>query len=648
MIELQKLTLDGWLSYDKATFKLNNPGITRIHGEIGSGKSAILEAIFYLLFGKTLRGKESVDNLVNKILQQGYDIALWYTLDTIPYAVREIRGRANHGLYFYKYSKDLRGKSDPETRKIILETLGMSADDFRSIAFLGQRQTQLLVEGKPAERAHAIIDIFSLNKYDELITGCDVDLKEAVQEKKNLAADSERYAQELENLENSLLDDVTLEDVDPRDLPILEDKIDTVVKKISKIRRMAEQVQNIITKVSMLDEQRQHARKLSIEIKKLKEERARYNKPDSDITEIEDALDELQQEYASIKHKLTHATNEIKNAKAMTNLCPINAERCPVNVPLENKEAVIKKFTSHAKKAQEEGQIIDKEISKAKRTIQLIKTCETIEAAIEEKKDSIRQAQNVELEKININDEKNKFQKYKDTIDHGNKKLNELMNARTELKTTLAVTQERRSIQEKINVALAEKEKAVIDLKTQVNAKSVEAQYLAGALSIFKKMKMYKIDLVLQLLNVHLKDVLEKISNEEYKAEFVSQRTGSNKKKKLDKIGILVYDSYKVIPIELCSEGQATEVGLAVLLSTWKTANSISQKGVSSLWLDEVFGPLNEEIIHRIFDTVIEIAKELGATSIKVISHRDLDSRLFDYFWDLKRIDGITTVRSTT
>jgi DNA repair exonuclease SbcCD ATPase subunit len=158
-------------------------------------------------------------------------------------------------------------------------------------------------------------------------------------------------------------------------------------------------------------------------------------------------------------------------------------------------------------------------------------------------------------------------------------------------------------------------------------------------------MKMYNIDLVLQLLNSHLKEILEKISNEEYKAEFISQRTGSDKKKKLDKIGILVYDSYKVLPIEVCSGGQATEVGLAVLLSTWKTANSISQKGVASLWLDEVFGPLNEEIINRIFDSVVEIANELGATSIYIISHRDLDSRLFDYFWDLEREDGITNTK---
>jgi len=644
MIELRKLKLDGWMSYDKATFKLNNPGITRINGKIGSGKSAILEAIFYLLFGKTLRGKESVDNLINKILNKGYDIKLWFKLDGIPFAIREVRGRVNRGLYFYKHDKDLRGKSDPETRKIILKTLKMTSDDFRSIAFLGQRQTQLLVEGKPAERARAIVDIFALNKYDELINDCDADLKEAVQEKKVLAEDLERYTKELENLESSLLDDDDYDEIDPDDLVALENKIDAIAKKISKIRTLSEQVQAIITKAGMLDEQRQRVLKLSLEIKKLKAERAKHKKPDADLTEIEELLDELQEAHADAVHNLNRSKKEIANAKAMTNACPVNSKTCPVNVPLDNKEAIITKFTKKAKRADTEGQEIEKDIKKAKKTKNLIKTYTALDLAIKNKQDAITEVQDAELGDVDIPSEKKKLKKYKRSIEKGNEKVSELINERTEIKSALAVSEEKKSIREKVNEALADKEQAVIDLKEEVNKKSIEAQYLAGALAVFKKMKMYKIDLVLQLLNSHLKEILEKISNEEYKAEFISQRTGSDKKKKLDKIGILVYDSYKVLPIELCSGGQATEVGLAVLLSTWKTANSISQKGVSSLWLDEVFGPLNEEIINRIFDSVVEIANDLGATAINIISHRDLDSRLFDYFWDLKRIDGITEV----
>jgi len=644
MIDLQKLKLDGWMSYDKVTFKLNNPGITRINGKIGSGKSAILEAIFYLLFGKTLREKETVDNLVNKILNKGYDIKLWFNLEGAHYAIREIRGRPKRGLYFYRHDKDLRGKSDPETRKIIVQTLGMTSDDFRSIAFLGQRQTQLLVEGKSADRARAIVDIFSLNKYDEIITECDEDLKGAVQDKKIQAADLERYAAELESLENSLLDDEDYKEVDPKDLIILEHKIDTIAKKISKIRALSAHIQTIITRAATLSEQRQRVRNLHIEIKKLQNARKKYGKPDANLSEIEDMLDDLQQEHAKATHDLNRAKKEIKNAKAMTNTCPINNKGCPVKVPLKNKEATITKFATHAKQAEKDEQALEKSIQKAKKTKNLIREYEAIESAIKSKQVAVTTIQATELEKVDIKEEKKKLKKYTNGIITGNTKLDSLIHERTELKSALAVSEEKKSIREKIDSALEAKEQAVVALREQVAEISVEAQYLAGALAVFKKMKLYKIDLVLQLLNTYLKEILKKISNNEYKAEFISQRTGSNKKKKLDKIGILVYDSHKVLPIEVCSGGQATEVGLAVLLSTWKTANSISQKGVSSLWLDEVFGPLNEEVIDRVFDSVLEVAHDLGATSINIISHRDLDSRLFDHFWDLDRTDGITNV----
>jgi DNA repair exonuclease SbcCD ATPase subunit len=208
------------------------------------------------------------------------------------------------------------------------------------------------------------------------------------------------------------------------------------------------------------------------------------------------------------------------------------------------------------------------------------------------------------------------------------------------------VAQEKQALRDKVNKALEEKERAIAALRQQITKKTIDIQYLAGALAVFKKMKMYKIDLVLQFLNMHMKEILEKISDGVYRAEFVSQKRTADKKRTLDKIGILVYDSYKVLPIELCSGGQSTEVGLSVLLSVWKTANSISQKGVSSLWLDEVFGTLDEEIINRVFDSVIDIIKSMGTISVKIISHQELDSRLFDHFWNVSLIDGISNIRT--
>ena len=157
---------------------------------------------------------------------------------------------------------------------------------------------------------------------------------------------------------------------------------------------------------------------------------------------------------------------------------------------------------------------------------------------------------------------------------------------------------------------------------------------------------MAKIDVVLDLLNANTQEILARISGGELKAEFTSSRVSADKKTLLDKIDILVADSNKQMPINMWSGGQITQVGLAVLLGTFKTAAQISDKRVSMLWLDEPFGPLDDETVDAVFAAIIDTAKELKASSIKIISHKKLDARLRDHLWEIDIEDGISNFTS--
>lgn len=646
MIILRRLWLDGWLSYNKAEFSLDKRGITRIAGDVGSGKSAIPEAIFYLLFGKTLRGKDSVNDLANKVLDNGYEISIEFSVGDNDYKVKEIRGRPKSGVYFYTNGAKTPGKTDPDTRKRIVKALGMSADDFRSIAFLGQRQTQLLVEGKPAERGKAIVDIFSLNRYDEIIKRCETDIKEAIEDKKTLEENLERFTGELEHLENSLANGPEeCDEVSQKDLENVDKKITEVSNKISKIRKLASAVREVIAKAKAIKEQKRRLTQLTAEIDTLKEALAKKNRPTESIEELDDLIEALQEDYAEIQNTVRRARRSIEKAKEMDNTCPVTKEDCPVNIPVDKRTETIKKNKKKLSSASEQLRDVEKELEDRKGSRREAKEYATQKERIALKKAAIGDIKKTVQKVGDISAEKKKLEKYEQGISEGDERLTKLIGQRTEVRASLAVAEERRAMQEKIDAALDEKEEAIEELKKQVTDKSIEVQYLSGALAVFKKMKMYKIDLVLQLINENLKEILEQISDGEYKAEFVSQKKTADNKKTIDKIRVLVYDSHKVIPIELCSGGQATEVGLSVLLSTWKTANSISNKGVSSLWLDEVFGPLNEDIVNRTFDAVIDVANSLGAMSVNIISHRDLDPRLFDYCWEIKRKNGISSAK---
>lgn len=200
MITVKTLHLDGWLSYDKATIQLDTPGIVAIKGETGSGKSAIFEAVYYLLYGDTIRKKSSVTHLPNKILNNGYDISLEFDIDGACYRIQEIRDRENAGLHLYKgKNRDLISEKDPrDTRKKLVEIMNMEKDEFQSIAFVGQQQASILLSGTSNKRGALITLIFGLKKYDDYVEASYSDYKSLCSKKEALDRSINQQLQEIE------------------------------------------------------------------------------------------------------------------------------------------------------------------------------------------------------------------------------------------------------------------------------------------------------------------------------------------------------------------------------------------------------------------------------------------------------------------
>jgi len=646
MIDLKHLSLDGWMSYDVADIDLSTEGITRIQGDIGAGKSAVLEAIYYLLFGKTFRGKDSVNSLINKILQGGYEISLSVAIDGVDYLIKEIRDRPNKGLYFYAGDTDNRGKTDPETRKKIVQTLGISHTDFCAIAFLGQRQSQHLVEGTPGERAKTLIDVFGLERYDDAIKDCKTDYEASKKELQSLEENLKTYQEEFSALEDSLTADYG--EIDEGEYEKtgndIDSKIHDVEERLSKITALSDKVKRTVYIFEAEEQQRNNAKKLNKEIKQLKGELDKLPKPER-RKDLETRLRELQRNITTINNSLDDADNKISEAKKLTNTCPIISEECPVQIPKKHSALIIENCKSKKKKLSEEVAIYATDVQTCNTNLQSARYYAEIENKLNTKEESLAGIPKATSPE-DIEEQKDKLTKYENSLAAGRDKLKQLQKKNLEIHSALAVAKNQKELLAKMEQAINAKEDAIEQLTQKVKNKVKENRYLYAAILVFNKIKMYKIDLVLELLNKYLDEILTEISSGEYKAEFASYKTSEDKKKTLDKVNITVYDSNKALPIELCSGGQSTEVGLAVLLATWKTANSISNKGVSSLWLDEVFGPLHENIINNVFDSVISVVSELGTNSIKIITHRDLDERLFDNFWYISIKDGISTIET--
>jgi exonuclease SbcC len=647
MLELTKLKLDGWLSYDTAVLKLNSPGVTLIHGKIGSGKSAIFEAIFYLLFGKTLRDKDSVNSLVNKLLGNGYDISLELQIDGIEYRIQEIRGRPGKGLAFFKAGKTRVGASDNETRKIIQEELGISPSEFRSIAFFGQKQSHTLLEGTPGERATALVDIFGLDKYDAAVKRCADLIKQGNIKGQELTKEAENVDKEVENLEELLENNYNIDEnavkAKQEKLEKVSEFIQIVEKKLEKLAKIAEKSRSKVQKATILAKQAERTTTLEAELAKLRSTLMNNDWPDAPADELEEALEELRQTRARYSSILIGNKNELEKVEKNENVCPVNQAACPVNIPQNFRKKTIETCKDNMSKADKEIVKIDKDTEETKNSLKRAKKREEITFEVQTKASLLKQLGHEEPP--NVKEEEEHIEKAEQAIEKGNIKLREHKDLQNSLRVDITVYEKTKVLEKNVKNSIAKNEENRAKIQGKVAENSLELRYLAAALSIIKKAKMYRIDMVLQLLNQYVNEILDEISYSVYKAQFVSQQSDATGSRLLDKIGILVSDPYKTIPIELCSGGQSTEVGLAVLLGTWKAAYALSTKAVSSMWLDEVFGSLDQETVDRVFQSVVNVAQELGTHSIKIVSHRELDPRLFNNIWHIEMENGLSEIR---
>lgn len=188
-MKLSSLKLENFRQHENSFIEFND-GITIISGENGSGKSTVLEAICWIIYGlDAVRGTK--------------DSILW---NKAP-AKSKVRGELNFSLdgEIYKiirtldkaevYINDvLSASSTGETTKYLTEKLGMTLDEFYNTYFTRQKELNFLKTLKPIERRKFISHVLGYDKIKQA--------QEKVRtEKNNLLREIEGFKQGLENIE---------------------------------------------------------------------------------------------------------------------------------------------------------------------------------------------------------------------------------------------------------------------------------------------------------------------------------------------------------------------------------------------------------------------------------------------------------------
>jgi exonuclease SbcC len=175
-----KLTIQGLYSYKEKQVidfeKLTSNHLFGIFGAVGSGKSSILEAIMFVLYGESerLNAKDNryynMMNLQSEVLSiefeclTGKNSQEHYRFEFKAKRKKTFEQVDSQGRKTYKWSADKQTWEATEQKSE--EILGMKYEHFKNTVIIPQGKFRDFIEKKPTDRTEMLQEIFQLHQFD--------------------------------------------------------------------------------------------------------------------------------------------------------------------------------------------------------------------------------------------------------------------------------------------------------------------------------------------------------------------------------------------------------------------------------------------------------------------------------------------------
>lgn len=154
-------------------------GVFGIFGDTGSGKSTILDAIHFALYGEIDRVPKSFNDCIN-YRSDGARVTFDFEITTegVRHAYRVTRERKRKNgttkAYLYEFSDEGKQRAIAEgTREVderVERIIGLSFADFKTCIALPQGDFATLVKSTTADRVKLVARLFNLEKYGERLS----------------------------------------------------------------------------------------------------------------------------------------------------------------------------------------------------------------------------------------------------------------------------------------------------------------------------------------------------------------------------------------------------------------------------------------------------------------------------------------------
>ena len=283
------LKLKNFFSYQDAALDFRGLHTACICGANGAGKSSLLEAITWAVWGKSRAGLE------DEVIHGGaIDVRVDFTLKSNQQVYRIIRGRSRGqggSLEFQLETEQgfisLTGKGLKATQDIIIDYLKLDYETFINSAYLRQGQADAFMLRKPADRKQVLAGLLKLDQYEIL--------------SEQAKAEAKEYQGQAKHIEQNLAG-LTL-DLQQREMFTLElARVETIISQLQAAQKQDEQ------QLLVLKEQ-QHLRHGWFQSLEVRQQQAAAHQQDGD---------RYQQEVNEAKDRRSHLQGLLDRATEIT------------------------------------------------------------------------------------------------------------------------------------------------------------------------------------------------------------------------------------------------------------------------------------------------------------------------------------------
>jgi len=285
---LRRIQLTNFRQYHRETLIFQD-GITGVVGRNGAGKSSILEAVLWCLFGnRAARTSKEGIKRQGASPAEPCSVELDFELKGVPYRLtRTLSGRANRAEAALVKLGQLEAVTIRGVDEQIIKLIGLDLKGFLSSFFARQRELNALTDARPAERKDHLASMLGVGRLDAAIELVKEDIKTTRLKMDTLGSVQIDPAKVKESLDLKRAEAETLrqsEAVFRRELTAAESEIRVKTERVEQLRRAGQTVHELERRKSALAARREAA---EISVGRLQQELAEIEKLAPELQTLE-------------------------------------------------------------------------------------------------------------------------------------------------------------------------------------------------------------------------------------------------------------------------------------------------------------------------------------------------------------------------